>query len=62
MIPEHIRIDIAAKEVAKVLGLNWETVTRGNRAKCYQIARVCFSVCKDEYIPSEGIIINDPGA
>lgn len=61
MLPEHLRLELAAQEVAKILKLNWETLTRGNRAKCFHIVRAVDAVMNGRFTPGEGIQIKDPG-
>jgi 2-oxoglutarate dehydrogenase complex dehydrogenase (E1) component-like enzyme len=51
MIPKHLRIELAAQRVANILGVNWEICNKGTRARCYQIARDCFGMAADDWMP-----------
>jgi hypothetical protein len=44
MIPESIRLEMAAKLMAIATGHDWENMNRGPRARFYRMARIAFEV------------------
>jgi hypothetical protein len=44
MIPESIRLEMAAKLMAIATGHDWENMNRGPRQRFYRMARIAFEV------------------